>query len=263
MVKPLELSDFRAIRYVLEADDYAIPGEYVQPTDMIEPEIWHGIVDLPDDIAVMVSDHHGTKLKLLHSLWVDWIKAVGLPPDVDNLFHCMGSAADCFQCATFSFLHGYYRSALADLRSALELVTIGAYGNLKPDDAAFLRWRTGDSTLDFPSSLRRLRKLLLATPLAWFLKQNAWPAKLYSELSHSDPGASDGALWKSNGPVYNSRAVQITFEKALCIYAACYVLVKVGRPAFELPPDSRILFELDWLPGRDEVTRAHDQLFTQ
>jgi hypothetical protein len=46
----------------------------------------------------------------------------------------MLDAADCFQCANFNFLHGCYRAAIAELRVALELVMIGAYGSLNPSD---------------------------------------------------------------------------------------------------------------------------------
>jgi hypothetical protein len=125
MMMPVPLSDFRARRYVLEADAYLTGGEHIAPTDLIASNIWSGITHLPDDIAIRISSHHGTELKLLYSLWGDWLEATGDPFQKDNLFACMLDAADCFQCATFNLLHGYYRSALADLRSALELVAIG------------------------------------------------------------------------------------------------------------------------------------------
>jgi hypothetical protein len=56
------------------------------------------------------------------------------------MFNCLLEAADCFQGATFNFLHGYYRTALAELRTALELVMIGAYGTLYPSDKDYLEW---------------------------------------------------------------------------------------------------------------------------
>jgi len=119
MTKPLPLFDFRAQRHVLEDHEYAIGGEEITPTDLIDPKIWGGVMHLPDDVAIRISNHHGTQLKLLYSLWGDWISATGDPEHPDNLFYGMLDAADCFQCATFNLLHGYYRSALADLRSAL------------------------------------------------------------------------------------------------------------------------------------------------
>ncbi|MGB8366036.1 MAG: hypothetical protein ACLQUZ_17200 [Rhizomicrobium sp.] len=32
---------------------------------------------LPDDVALKISDHDGTYLKLLYSLWGDWLEAIG------------------------------------------------------------------------------------------------------------------------------------------------------------------------------------------
>jgi hypothetical protein len=176
----------------------------------------------------------------------------------------MLDAADCFQCATYNLLHGYYRSALADLRSALELVTIGAYGNLKPDDPGYMRWKAGNADLAFPSCRKRLHNVVSARPFVWFVKADAWPEQLYYDLcryTHSRPDASDGALWESNGPVYNGFAIGLTFRMSLCVYAACYLLAKIGRTSLIVPSDSMIVFELDWLPGHAETARAFKQLF--
>jgi hypothetical protein len=56
------------------------------------------------------------------------------------MFTCMMDAADCFQCGNFNFLHGFYRAVLAELRTAVELLTIGAYGHLNPTDKDYLAW---------------------------------------------------------------------------------------------------------------------------
>src|SRR5579863_3459532 len=66
MTKSMPLSDFRAVRKLLEPDEWGLPGEETPPTDMIKPEIWHGIVDLPGDVAISTSDHNGKKLKYLY-----------------------------------------------------------------------------------------------------------------------------------------------------------------------------------------------------
>jgi hypothetical protein len=235
----------------------------VPPSDLIEPSVWDHITHLPDDIAVRISNHHGSALKLLNSLSSDWMESVGDPLKPDKHFAGMLDAGDCFQCATFDFLHGYYRSALSNLRSALELVTIGAYGNLKPKDPDYLRWSKGGGDLTFPNSRGRLRKVV-PKPIAWFVKQQSWPEQLYYDLcryTHSRPDASDGSLWESNGPVYNSRAVQITFKAHLSVYGVCYLLAKLGRPEIQIPKDSRMLFTSDWIPGYAEVNKGFRQLF--
>ena len=185
-----------------------------------------------------ISNHHGSRLKLLHLFRRDWGRATGNPLKPDNLFDGMLDAGDCFQCATFNFLHGYYRSALSDLRSALELVTIGAFGNVRPDDPVYLRWRAGSADLAFPSCRKRLQRAVAGAPLAWFLKAGAWPEQVYYDLcryTHSRPDAGDGSLWESNGPVYNGRAIRLTFEMTLCVYAISYLLAKIGRPSLVIP----------------------------
>ena len=79
-------------------------------------------------------------------------------------------------------------------------------------------------------------------------------------FTHSRPDASDGALWESNGPVYNNDAIKLVFDTALRVYAICYMLVRIGRPKFKLPKDSRILFELDWLQNHVQLLKAFHEL---
>lgn len=265
MSKPLPLSDFRALRRVLEEHEFATGGEDVPPSDLIKPEIWSGIMHLPDDVAIKISNHEGARLELLYSLWGDWIQAVGNPLNPDNLFAGMLDAADCFQCTTFDLLHGFYRSALANLRSGLELVAAGAYGNLRPSDPQYVAWTKGGARLSF-SGWRNHLHAVVSEETQWFLKKDSWPDQLYSDLcryTHSRPGASDGTLWESNGPVYNGAAIELTFKMSLSTYAVGYLLTKLGRSNSRLADSSRILFELDWMPGHGELRKAFDQLYSE
>ncbi len=75
------------------------------------------------------------------------------------------------------------------------------------------------------------------------------------------PDSSDGALWRSNGPVYAHEAMMLTFFTALSVYATCYLLARIARPSFVLPPGSRILFEEDWVPNRSGAAKAFGQLY--
>jgi hypothetical protein len=159
MNKRLPLADFRAVRHNLESHEFAISeGEDVAPTQLIDKKSWAGITHLPDDVAIRTSDHNGHRLELLYSLWGDWIMATGDPEKSDELFGCMLDAGDAFQCTNFLFLHGYYRAAMGELRLALELVMIGAYGNLKPNDPDYIVWKNSGSELGFT----RFRKLRMA-----------------------------------------------------------------------------------------------------
>ena len=113
------------MRTLLPDEAFAlVNGPRPGPTDLVAGDVWNGIMHLPDDVAITTSNHHGSQLAFLYSLWGDWLEAMG--DEHDELFTGMLDAADCFQSSTFDSLHGYYRSALANLRSALELVAIGA-----------------------------------------------------------------------------------------------------------------------------------------
>jgi hypothetical protein len=146
MTKELPLTDFRAVRSKLEPDAFLISaGQDVPPSDLVDPDIWDGIMHLPEDVSIRISDHNGLRLQLMYQLWGDWLEAIGDPDKPDEMFNSLLEAADCFQGATFNFLHGFYRTALAELRTALELVMIGTYGTLYPTNKDYLQWKAGKS----------------------------------------------------------------------------------------------------------------------
>lgn len=85
---------------------------------------------------------------------------------------------------------------------------------------------------------------------------------LYEDLSgysHARPDSSDGAMWRSNGPVYVGSVFNAVFELQTFTYAACYLMVKTGRPSFALPPTSSFIFELPI--GREDIVAARKVLF--
>jgi len=133
VAKKLPLTDFRAVRSKLEPHEFAISdGQDAPPSSLVEQDVWNGIMGLPEDVSIRISDHNGIRLKLLYSLWGDWVEAIGNPDKPDEIYNCTLDAADAFEGAHFNFLHGYYRVALAELRVALELVLIGTFGSLQP-----------------------------------------------------------------------------------------------------------------------------------
>ncbi|HEY3836111.1 MAG TPA: hypothetical protein VGL72_06050 [Bryobacteraceae bacterium] len=217
---------------------------------------------LPEDVSIRISDHNGTRLKLLYSLWGDWITAIGDRPD--EIYNCMLDAADCFQCANFNFLHGYYRAAMAELRVALELVMIGTYGSLNPNDQRYLDWKKGAGELGYSRCRHNLSGTLTKGQAKWMFEDNQFIATLYQMLcnyTHSRPDSNDGSLWKSNGPVYNNAAINLTFFTTLSVMATSYLFVRLARPDFVMPEDSDILFELDWMPHYTELVRAFTELY--
>jgi len=265
MTVKLSLSDFRAVRHKLEPNEFAISeGADIAPTDLIDQETWSGITHLPDDVAIRTSDHNGLRFTLLHSLWGDWITATGDPEKPDELFNCMLDAGDALQCTNFLLLHGYYRAAMAELRVALELVMIGAYGNLKPDDSDYVVWKGSGSELGFTRFRKRMHGMLRSDQCKWLVADDEFVDKTFRELcsfTHSRPNSSDGALWRSNGPVYAHEAMMLTFFTILSVYSICYLLVRIARPGFALPEDSRILFEEEWVPNRSDIAKAFEQLY--
>src|ERR1700679_3580435 len=165
MTNPLQPDDFRVTRSMLPPEAFAISdGMDIPPTDLVPEEVWDGIMHLPDDVALRISGHDGLRLRLLYSLWGDWVEAIGLERN-DEIFDAMLDAAGCLQSSNFNFLHGFYRTALADLRTAFELTMIGAFGQLYPDDSDYRDWKEGTAdNFGFSSCRRRLHQALEGHP---------------------------------------------------------------------------------------------------
>lgn len=54
MARKLPAKDFRARRWVLEPKDFALTDGKPDPapTDLVDREVWHSIMDLADDVAI-------------------------------------------------------------------------------------------------------------------------------------------------------------------------------------------------------------------
>jgi|SRR5215831_8072893 len=266
MTKPLPLTDFRAVRSTLEPDDFAISdGQDPPPSDPVDPDIWGGIMHLPEDVAIRISDHNGLRLRLMYQLWADSVEAIGDPDRPDEISNCLLEAADCFQGAIFNFIHGFYRTTLAELRTALELVMIGTYGSLYPTDKDYLQWKGGKSEIfGYTRCRKRLLGNLKKEQAKWMFEDGELLAATFQKLSsyaHARLDAGYGALWESNGPVYNHEAITLTFFASLSVHALCYLLIRLARPDFVMPEGSDILFELDWMSDYAPLVRAYTDLY--
>jgi len=165
---------------------------------------------------------------------------------------------------TFNLMHGFYRAALSELRTALELVTIGTYGNLFPQDADYSDWKNGVGDFTLPRCRRRLASNLRNDQGRWMFEDGELVASVYQMLSnyaHSRPDASHSALWKSNGPIYSRDAVEATFDAALVVYALSYLMVRVARPSFDLPKHGKMIFTLPSIPNQTSLVRGFVDLF--
>ena len=222
MSKKLPLSDFRAVRRVLEPNDFALSDDKPDPppSDQISKKTWFGITTLPDDVAIRTSDHNGKVLGEVYWLWGRWIEATGEPEDA--LFEPMLDANDDLQNSFFNALHGYYRAGFAALRNVLELMTIGMCGSFQKSDE-YVSWRSGAKEFSFGKACDQLAS---GPQLATFNTrmreagyQSLWDAKnglltggcvrrVYRDLcnyAHSRPRFTDADLWNSNGPIYVGR----------------------------------------------------------
>ncbi|HVB98604.1 MAG TPA: hypothetical protein VNJ12_04635, partial [Candidatus Dormibacteraeota bacterium] len=71
-------SDFRAVRTVLEASDFAYaPRSPERPAnDMIDKATWEHIQTLPETVSIFTSNDHGKDLSLLSDLWGWWVETL-------------------------------------------------------------------------------------------------------------------------------------------------------------------------------------------
>ncbi len=275
MPKKVSLSDFRAVRIVLEPDDFALGGDEPDPppSDLISQETWSGITGLPDDVAIRTSDHNGNALGEAYWLWGRWIEAIGETEDA--LFAPMLDANDDLQASMFDALHGYYRTGFSALRNVLELMTIGTCGALR-NSQQYTNWRDGSAEFKFGTACNQLSNAPLLDAFnrriraagyqsLWDTKKGALPGgyarRLYRDLcnyAHSRPGFTDGDLRSSNGPIYVGSVFRDWYYAYLRTISLCSISMFLARPSGDrsafaelftddpnvLPPDVREAFKL-------------------
>lgn len=250
MSKRMPLNDFRAVRVVLESDDFALGSDRPDPppSDLISQDTWRGIVGLADDVAIRASDHNGRVLGRVYWLWSQWLAAIG--EEHDALFGPMLDAADDLQTSIFNALHGHYRAGFSALRNVLELMAIGTSGSFLHSSQAYAAWRSGSSEFSFGKACDHLSQEPMVNAFNTHLRrsggQSLFDAKdkkadrdggyarqWYTALcgyAHSRPGLTDGDLWRSNGPIYVAKV----FRDWCCAYlrtvSICSVLVLLCRP---------------------------------
>lgn len=252
MSKQMSFRDFRAVRIVLEPDDFALASEEPDPppSDLVSPETWRALTVLPDDVAIRTSDHDGEALAESYSLCCQWSAATG--DDSDALFDPMLDAGSDLDNSIFNALHGYYRAGFSALRSALELMTIGACGSFANNRQIYGDWRSGAAEFSFGVACARLATEPMLDRLNSELRRSGQSLfdpkdrtrglaggharQWYGELcnyAHSRPGFADGDLWRSNGPIYVAEVFRNWRRAWLHTVSLCAVLVLLARPSAE------------------------------
>ncbi len=258
MIQRWQVDDFRAARRLLDPEVF-LNGSNPPPTDLVDEQIWDGIMHLPDHVSITTSNHHGRLLKKLYEVWGGWIKVVD--GTQDQLYDPILDACDEFQNTIFSSLHGYYRPAIASLRNALELIVVGTYTQVCGKPSEFTDWRAGQVEIAFGKACDELHRAATVQALNTYLRRTiddtlfeqktkstsgGWARRLYSDLSnfsHTRPTFSNADIWQSNGPIYVHEAFELTAERYLETSALCLVAVKLARPTFVLPAEVEQVFD--------------------
>lgn len=289
MSKQMPPDDFRAVRVVLEPDDYALSSGEPEPapSDLVPEATWRHLTVLPDEAAVRTSNRHGTLIKILNELAGTWPICVGDAVHADLVGLSMIEVINEPDASLYNMLVGFYRQAIDSLRIVLESVSIGTYCHLMARGSILQDWLDGTDPVKFNEVALGLQgapqtKLLhehLDRQVHIGLADQAhrakgypggWVRQLYDKLSkysHGRPLFNNTSLWQSNGPIYVGRAVAIVTGLFIETLVASYVLVKLCRPDFELPPEAQKILETealhlpDWAQVSDAARQAYEFAF--
>jgi hypothetical protein len=210
--------------------------------------------------------------------WDAWIDSVGSRRD--PLYDAILDAADEFQAATFNSLHGYYRQAFGCLRNALEVMAIATYCQTRMRTKLFWQREAGKVKIEFReacdglvsaprlAALRaKLRQELndsIFDPMIRKVDRGGWARRLYWELSeyeHSRPKFRNVDMWQSNGPVFSPRAFTTLAASFYETSALCFLMVKMARPKFLLPPKAHEVWTSTAVRPSRIATVAYSWLF--
>jgi hypothetical protein len=202
-------------------------------------------MDLPDDVAVMTSSHHGKVLGEVHWIWGRWIEATG--EEIDILFVPMIDACDELQSSVFNAIHGYYGTSFSCLRNVLELMTIATCGALRMTEQ-YRQWQTGSSEYGYGYACRQLSDESLLREFNTRMRasdgislwdrdkaseREGYARRLYRELcnyAHSRRGFTDSDLRKSNGPIFVQAVFWNWYIAYLQTVSLCSILMFLARP---------------------------------
>jgi hypothetical protein len=238
--RPLRRNDFRRARTYYADHVFAVHREGGSAElDLVDLDTWAHLIELPTDVALRTTTLAGSTTRRLAELSSAWLfsiprAAAGPAAFTDAAMH----AFEEFEAAQFNTVHGFYRQAIACLRTAIELMAHSAGYACAADTAGFARWRSGRIEPAFRSSCQRAhtrgagaRLDAAIAPESVFDSSNGWGVDLYGRLSpytHAKAGHINTDLWQSNGPVWEPSAhdlVASLFEESMAFSTACLTLV--------------------------------------
>lgn len=257
MVRDLALDDFRAVRKILEPDDFLLSDGRADPppTDLIDEDTWHHIMTLPGDVAITTTGYQGSRVSLMCDLNSEWISAI---PRTGITGHAMYAIWNNLEACIFNTVHGYYKTALATLRMALETSVIGARCALAQDHKRWAHWSDGaefrfggacNEAFQLPVAKAREVIAISLTGVGIFSggqrkNGDAWARSLYGRLcaySHARGDTTDSQIWQSNGPVYSARGMKLCYDTFLETYAIMLLLAKWGNGRLALMHNGKLI----------------------
>ncbi len=256
-MKPLQESDFRARRYLLEKNDFAVAaGEYEGPTNLIDKGTWESTVTLPDDVSIRTSDKYGPQLGQMWKFWGMWPRVVGgvqvlcKDPTESPTAIATCDATDEFQAATYAALVGYYRVAYACVRNVVERITIATQLAISKNTDDFQAWMAGEERIKLGWATDLLPRNPAVSALEKHLEARASDSlfaqkpkglvrRFFVQLSkytHGTHGYADGDLRQSNGPVFLPRTFLDWCVAASKTYAIALHELKLAHPNLDTLP---------------------------
>ena len=147
----------------------------------------------------------------------------------------------------------------------IDVVAVGTLGKLSPKDDAYQKWTEGKSgsSLNFLNLRSRLSKVCVKPEERTLFKQDGRISALYEELCsfvHARPDSTDGAIWRSNGPIYVHGGFRTAMDLLIATYATVYLFCKIARPELQMPETSKFIFGEDERSAGPTCERARWRL---
>lgn len=264
--------DFRSTRKKLSASAFAIPGVEIPPTDLINRRVWYQIIHLPDDVALMTTDHYGTLIASLGKAINKW-STIGLAvmdfDDINPFDYFSIDAHDEFDASLFNAIHGYYRSGFSALRNVIEYLSFGLTMHLKNDLGEFEKWKSKQTEVRFNESANSLISLIpdraISRKLFWQGAEKIYKGcvrYLYKDLCkyvHGSCGATDGDMRKSNGPIFVKEAFEFWVILFIQTIIVSYLLFAIAYQGKEIDSIKEILGDL--LPYVEQGSYVKELIF--